>query len=136
MTKKPTYKELEKRVHELERADLDRKRAEKELQKAAVKWQAAFDAMSNSVSIVDFDGHMLQYNLATLKMFNFSDQEIKGKQCWQIIHGLSEPIENCPIIRMKKSNQPESMTFQNKGRWLKVSVYPIFDDTGQIKDAV
>ncbi|MBU1635930.1 PAS domain S-box protein [bacterium] len=71
-----------------------------------------------------------------LKMLGISDQEIKGKQCWQLVHGLSEPFENCPIVRMKKSKQPESMIFQEGDRWLEVSVDPIFDDTGQIKGAV
>ena len=32
MAKKPTYEELEKRIHELERVELERKQAEEELQ--------------------------------------------------------------------------------------------------------
>ncbi|MBW2589764.1 MAG: PAS domain S-box protein [Deltaproteobacteria bacterium] len=136
MTKKPTYEELEKRVLELKKAEFKRKRAEKELKEAATKWQSTFEAMSDSVSIVDLNGHILEYNSATLKMFEVSDLEIKRKHCWELVHGMPEPIENCPIVRMKKSKHPESMTFQEKSRWLEVSVDPIFDDTGQMKGAV
>jgi len=136
MTKKPTYEELEQRVHELEQAEVEHNRAEKERKEAATKWQSTFNAMSDSVCIVDLNGHILKYNSATLKMFDVSDREIEKKQCWQLVHGLSEPIENCPIVRMKKSKQPESMTFQKNGHWLEVSVNPIFDETGQMKSAV
>jgi len=136
MAEKPAYEELEKRVYELERAEFERKRAEKELKEAATKWQSTFEVMSDSVWIIDLNGHILEYNSATLKMFDVSDQEIKKKHCWELVHGLSEPIENCPIVRMKKSKKPESMTFQEKGRWLEVSVDPIFDDTGQLKGAI
>ncbi|MEA3435228.1 MAG: PAS domain-containing protein, partial [Thermodesulfobacteriota bacterium] len=84
MTKKPTYEELEKRVLELERAELERKRAAKEPKEAATNWQSTFDAMSDSVSIVDLNGRILKYNSATLKMFDVSEQETKEKQCWQL----------------------------------------------------
>jgi len=136
MAEKPTYEELEKRVHELEKAEFERKRVEKELKEAATKWQSTFEVMSDSVWIIDLNGHILEYNSATLKMFDLSDQEIEKKHCWQLVHGLSEPIENCPVLRMKKSKKPESMTFQEKGRWLEVSVDPIFDDTGQLKGGI
>jgi len=114
----------------------ERVKKEKALKAAAMKWQSTFDAMTDSVSIVDLNGHMLEYNSATLKMFDVSDQEIKSKQCCQLVHGLSEPMENCPVVRMKKSKQPESMIFQKKDRWLEVSVDPIFNSTGQINGAV
>ncbi|MBW2249817.1 MAG: PAS domain S-box protein [Deltaproteobacteria bacterium] len=113
-----------------------RRQAEEKLQEAATKWQSTFEAMSDSVSILDLNGHILECNSATLKMFDVSDQEIKKKHCWQLVHGLSEPIENCPVVRMKKSKKPESMTFQEKGRWLEVSVDPILDNTGQLKGSV
>jgi len=136
MSEKPTYEELEKGVHKLKRAEFERQEADKELKEVATKWQSTFEAMSDSVWIIDLNGHILEYNSATLKIFDLSDQDIKRKHCWELVHGLSEPIGNCQIVRMKKSKQPESMTFEEKGRWLQVSVDPIFDDTGQMKGAV
>jgi diguanylate cyclase (GGDEF)-like protein/PAS domain S-box-containing protein len=112
------------------------KQVERQLAEAATKWQTTFDAMSDSVSIIDNDGFFIQYNAATLKMFKTSAKKIKQQQCWQLVHGLSEPIENCPVVRMKKSRKAESTIFQQDNRWLEVAVDPVFDDTEQIMGAV
>ncbi len=106
------------------------------LQEAAAKWETTFNAMSDSVSIIDNDGHLLQYNNATLKMFNITKKEIEAKNCWQLVHRISVPINNCPIQRMKKSKKPEWMVFQDGERWLEISVDPIFDSNKNIIGAV
>ena len=66
----------------------DRKQAEKELQEAVSIWKTTFDAMSDSVSIIDYDGNIIKYNSATLKLFNVSDQDIKDNHCWQLVNNL------------------------------------------------
>ncbi len=106
------------------------------LQEAAAKWETTFNAMSDSVSIIDTDGHLIQYNEATLKMFDISKLEIQAKHCWELVHKTSEPIEDCPIVRMKKSKKAESMVFQDDERWLEVAVDPVFDSNKNIIGAV
>ncbi len=106
------------------------------LQEAAAKWETTFNAMSDSVSIIDYDGKLIQYNDATLKMFNISKVEIEAKNCWQLVHKISVPIDNCPVLRMKKSKKPESMIIQDNNRWLEVSVDPVFDSKQKIIGAV
>jgi len=114
----------------------ERKKTEKQIKISAENWKSTFNAMSDSVSIIDNNGHLINHNSSTLEMFNISDKEIKSKRCWEMVHNLSQPIENCPIVRMKKSKKPESMVFQDGERWLEVSVDPIFDSEGNINGAV
>jgi PAS domain S-box-containing protein len=109
---------------------------EKKLLDEANKWQTTVNAMSNSVSLVDINGNILQYNSATLKMLKVSDKQIKHKKCWELVHGLSEPIKNCPTFRMIKSKQPESAIFQKNDPWLEVSVDPILNAEDQLIGAV
>ena len=106
------------------------------LQEAAAKWETTFNAMSDSVSIIDTDGHLIQYNDATLTMFDISKLEIQSKYCWELVHKTSEPVENCPVARMKQSRQPETMVIQDGERWLEISVYPVFDSAKNIIGAV
>jgi len=51
------------------------------------------------------------------------------------MHHTDTPPENCPYERMKKSKQHESEIFQEEGRWLKVSVDPLFDRNGEVNGA-
>ncbi len=114
----------------------EQKRAEKKLQEAAVRWESTFEAMSDSVCIIDNNGLVLQHNSATLKMFGLSETNINEKHCWELFHGLTEPPENCPVARMKKSRQRESIVFQQDDRWLEVYVDPILDHAGMLKGIV
>jgi len=114
----------------------EKKESEEKIIAAAKKWQTTIEAMSESVCLVDLEGHILEYNSMSLKIFGVSSKEIKMKCCWELVHGLGKPIENCPIVRMKKSKQRESMIFQDKDRWLEVRVDPIFDNQGELTGAV
>jgi len=115
---------------------IKRKQGERIIKDSAMRWLSTFNAMSDSVSIIDNDGFLIEYNSATLDMFDISEKDVKTRHCWDIVHNLSEPIENCPIVRMKNSKKHESMVFQDSERWLEVSVDPICDSEGNIKGAV
>jgi len=113
-----------------------RKQAESNLKNAAIKWQSTIDAMSDSVSIIDLNGHIVEYNAATLHLLDVDDAQIKTKPCWQLVHGLDKPYFDCPMDRMKTSKNPEEMVFQKGDRWLKVTVDPLFSEDGNVKGAV
>ena len=114
----------------------DRKQAEEVIKNQAAKWQTTFNAMSDSVSIIDLDGKISQYNAATLSLFNVNEEDIKEKKCFELVHGTKEFFNDCPLIRMKDSSQPESMIFKDKERWLKVNVDPIFNSKNELTGAV
>lgn len=128
--------ELQKLVAQLEDKITKQKQAEKEQLEAVKKWKSTFDAMSDSVCIIDLDGHVLEYNSTTMEMLGVSDKIIKRKHCWELFHGQSKPLENCPLERLKISMKKESIIFERKNAWLEVSVDPIFDDSGELKGAV
>lgn len=123
-------------LHTVFRDITERKQAEQKLAEAVTMWQTTFDAMSDSVSILDNDGYLVKCNVATLKMFKISASEVKHKHYLQLIHGLAESIKNCPVVRMKKSRQAESIIIQQDNRWLEITADPIFNNTGVIIGAV
>jgi len=114
----------------------ERKQVEEVIKNQATKWQTTFNAMSDSVSIIDLDGKISQYNAATLSLFNVNEEDIKEKKCFELVHGTKEFFNDCPLVRMKDSSQPESMTFKEKERWLKVNIDPIFNSKNELTGAV
>lgn len=114
----------------------ERKRAEKELQAAARKWQTTFDAISDAVCLLDPDGTMLQCNQAMVDLVGKPLADIQGRQCYEVLHGTAQPIDNCPLVRMRETRQREELLLSLENRWFKLGVDPIFNETGDLVGAV
>jgi len=100
-------------------------------------WQTTFDAINDSVFILDVEHKILQCNKATLEFFKKSSiQEVVGHSCCELVHGKTEPVEWCPMVCMMESSQRESSTVQMGDKWVEVSVDPILDDDNKIIGAV
>jgi PAS domain-containing protein len=86
------------------------KQAEEGLQDAARQWEMTFDAVTDSVMLLDAKHRILRCNDATVKLLGKEAGEIVGHHCWELVHGTSEPIEGCPIVRMSKTLHRETMS--------------------------
>ena len=112
------------------------KQVEEEIKRVAQEWQNTFDATKDAIWILDLNNRILRANKTAKKFFKRPCSEMTGKPCWEIVHGTTEPIPNCPYVRSRKSGQRETMELQQDGRWFEVIVDPIFDDAGQYAGAV
>jgi PAS domain S-box-containing protein len=114
----------------------ERKRAEEEVARTAREWQATFDATKDAIWILDPNHQVLRSNKAAEQFFHRPCSEMIGKPCWEIVHGTTEPVPDCPFVRSRQSGQRETMDLQIGERWFEVIVDPIFDATGQYAGAV
>lgn len=65
-------------------------------------------------------------------------KELEGLKCHQVIHGLSEPLDECPLIRSLESKKREEVEFYSK-KWdmtFHIRTDPLFDDDGNIEKFV
>ncbi len=114
----------------------ERKRAEEALRVYTLQWQTSFDALSDSICLLDLEGRFLRCNKATAELLGKPINEIIGRTCWELVHGTSEPIEGCPIVRMQETRRRESLVLPVDDRWLDVSVDPVLDENGKLIGAV
>ncbi len=114
----------------------ERKQMESELRVAAQRWQITFDAINDAICLIDRDLKMVRCNQAMLNLVGKPWTEIVGHTCWEVLLDNHEPIPLCPIARMQKTHQHESLLMPLGDRWLKFNVDPILDDSGQIEGAV
>jgi diguanylate cyclase (GGDEF)-like protein len=70
------------------------------------------------------------------KMFGVTQKKHIGWHCWDVVHGLTEPIPECPIKRMKSSLVREEMEMQRGDRWFNVTADPLLDETSNIRGVV
>jgi PAS domain S-box-containing protein len=113
-------------------------RSEKALIQAAQQWRDTFDAMVDSVSILDTDHTIRRTNMATARMLGRPPKELLGTPCYELFHESQEPPENCPLRRMLESRRPEHQEFfkRNQDRWFSEGVNPIIDSHNTVSGAV
>jgi PAS domain S-box-containing protein len=110
--------------------------AEAELQAAAREWRTTFDAIGDAVCLLDGEGRMLRCNEAMTNLLGKPFDEIIGHTCWELVHGTSEPIAGCPVVRMRESRRRETLVLPMGDRWVEVSADPLLDETGDLIGSV
>ncbi|MBW1700353.1 MAG: response regulator [Deltaproteobacteria bacterium] len=100
------------------------------------QWQATFDTVNSAIWVLDREQRILQTNRTAERFFGKPRQEMVGRHCWEIVHGTTEPIPECPMLRGKQSLTRESMELPIRDRWFQVTVDPILDGEGRYTGAV
>lgn len=103
---------------------------------AAHEWQTTFDAITDSVSLIDVNHRIIRCNRATALLTKLDFNQIIGRNCWEVVHGTDGPLPECPMTRSLQTGKAESMKFQHNGRWLEVTVDPIKGDGDVLNGAV
>ncbi len=100
--------------------------SETELKKNQEYWETVFNTLTHSICLIDTEGKVLLHNKATEFFTHKKHNEINGKYCYQVFHNTDEPHEKCPINEMKKSKKKECLVINSNGRFLKISIEPIY----------
>ena len=116
----------------------ERKRMEEALTQAAEEWRETFDSISDAVSIHSTDCRLLRVNKAFADMFHTERGKIVDKYCYEIMHGLNEPVSGCPHLETLKTGKPAGAEFfePHLGMHLELTTSPIVDDKGAITGTV
>jgi len=114
----------------------EHKRMEKAIREACDEWRSTFDAMNDAIALLDKDGKILRCNRAMADLVKKPFHEIIGRQCWEVIHGTSGPVADCPHEIMKKTLKRENLTAQLGERWFDVTADPFFDTEGNLAGVI
>ncbi len=114
------------------------KEIQEKLIHAKKQWEQTFDAISDFVSIHDKDFNILRVNRAFANKFGLKFSEIIGKKCYELIHGTSEPLPECPHKIAIETRQPctKEVPYNGIKGTLLVTVSPIFDEEGNFIGSV
>ena len=138
-TKKELIEEisaLKQRIQELEQSESELRKISEAFSDDIRQSDNIFDAMENSVCVINPDGRIVKCNRSTERLLNRSADELKGHFCFEVVHGTSKPLPDCPFLRMKETKHKECTVIQSGGRWFEITVDPILDDSKHIVAAV
>jgi PAS domain S-box-containing protein len=84
------------------------------------------DVLPFYVMLVDEHHHILKANRAVQAQLGLKPEDIIGKYCPEVVHGLSEPWYACPLEEaVRKGEAVEREAFDEKsGRWIRSAIYP------------
>ncbi|MBN1833630.1 MAG: PAS domain S-box protein [Deltaproteobacteria bacterium] len=136
MSEKPTYKEKENRVHESGQTISDYNQTEEILARSSIDWQTLFDAVNDSIWILDDKQHIVLCNKASELLFQRSSKEMIGRPCWEIVHGTGQAIPECPFSRSRQSLKRESVEIQIAQNWFQLTIDPILNSNGKYTGAI
>ncbi len=114
------------------------RQAEDKIRQTAEEWRTTFDSITDLVSIHNKDFKLIRVNKAFADSLNMKPEELIGKTCYQMIHGTTEPVSNCPHMQTLKTKEPARSEFfePHLGIHLEVATSPIFNDKGEVVASV
>lgn len=85
------------------------------------------DSFPFYVLLIDSDHHILMANNTIKKIVNMSDEQLIGKFCPRVIHGMDSSFPGCPLEESVKKNQAiEKELFDSHSkRWVLSCIYPL-----------
>ncbi|MDD2228103.1 MAG: PAS domain S-box protein [Candidatus Cloacimonetes bacterium] len=107
-----------------------------EYQKIALEWKTTFDSISDVIWLLDTDSRIIRTNIAAEAMLGLSNEDIIGKHCWRVVHGIDKPITGCPYTVLQNTKEKASAEIKLGDKWALISVYPILNDAGKLLGAV
>jgi PAS domain S-box-containing protein len=111
-------------------------RAEEALKMAAAEWQRTFDSIADAVFILDSDERIVRCNRATLNLIGKPVDQVIGTSCCLAIHGAVAAIADCPVAKMKRSLNRESVELTLGDRFFSITADPVMDSTNSVIGAV
>lgn len=121
---------MTKKLH----ANTENLSAEEQLKRAKVDWELTFNTIPDFITILDKEHKVLQVNNALLKQLKLPREQVIGKKCYAIVHGLNEPPSWCPhrlTIVDGKEHMVEMTEPRLNGKF-SVSTSPITDHYGNV----
>lgn len=111
----------------------ERKKTEQELENllereanSAKEWQQTFDVALDVIALISPDFEILKINKAGYEGLGKKPEEIIGKKCYEIAHGLDHPIDGCPCVKTLETNMAGSGEITDGERHYIATASPVF----------
>ena len=114
---KPTYKELEERIRDLEQAEVLRKRAQEALRQSEEKFRTLVENITVGIfrSTPDPKGRFLEVNPALVQMLGYENKgELLSKDVCEIYQSLEDRLRFCEKISRDGFVKHEEFNFRKK----------------------
>lgn len=113
-------------------------RKKQELLQAKEDWEQTFDSVPDLVMILDREHNIMKANRATGATLGVEVEELRGRKCYEAVHGSDKPPDFCPHVQAMKDGREHwvEMTEPRLNASYRVSTTPWADSDGTIIKSV
>ena len=104
--------------------------ADEAVSRAKHDWERTFDAIPDLISIIDTSQTIIRANKAMAHACGLTPEQIIGRKCYEVVHGLKCSPANCPLVNGEESN----LTVEESGLdcIFDVTISPLRNEEGDI----
>ena len=97
------------------------------------QWESIFDTLEVPMMLLDDENTIIRINNSMRSMVN-KNENLIGEKCYRIVHGTSEPPENCPHLKTIEYHikQVETIEIPELNSFLRVTTSPTYDLEGNL----
>jgi PAS domain S-box-containing protein len=123
---------------EMLRTRAARRKAEESVVRAGQEWERTFNAISDSIMVLDNQQRILRANKAAVNTLGMTEGAVIGKFCFELVHGEKEPPAFCPHLMLMADGEDHSaeVVEPHLGGIYDVQVSPLIDKDGQVIGSV
>lgn len=114
----------------------EREQEQEALRQSIRNYQIIFDNTRDAICLLSSDQKILQANTSMAALTGISVRHMKDKHCWEVVHGTTSPIPECPLRRARTSLRREQMELKIGNRWLIITVDPVPGEAQEFQGAV
>jgi Amt family ammonium transporter len=116
----------------------EQKRIEAAIIRAKKEWEGTFDVVPDIITVLDTNHRVVRANKALAARVGLTPRECVGQSCFQLMHGLVDPVENCPYKQMLADGKYHigEVYDEHLHSYFSVSVSPLYDAEGRLMGAV
>jgi PAS domain S-box-containing protein len=114
------------------------KKTEQDLREAKEQWELTFDAVPDSIMILDRRQKIVRMNKAAADLIGMSKSNAIGTFCFQSVHGTNRPHPSCPfaLLSGQSGKRKAELHDHRLGAIFDVSVSPLVDGEGNLAGCV
>ena len=96
-------------------------------------WERTYKDSPDGILLLDSNHEVIKANNTMLRMLGIETfEDIKGKKCYEVVHGTSAPPKECVHTKVIHSHQIEEAEIGCNGRIYHVTETPLLSKTGHI----
>ncbi|MFQ6032425.1 MAG: MEDS domain-containing protein [Candidatus Zixiibacteriota bacterium] len=103
-----------------------------ELERVAKEWQQTFDAIPDIVALISPDFEFIRLNRRGYESLGKKPEEVIGKRCYEIVHGLDAPIDGCPCMKMIRTHKAGVSELTIGGRHYIATASPVLNKNSEL----
>ena len=92
------------------------------------------DSLPDSISVISKDHEFLEINRAGCMALGMKREDILGKKCHTLVHGLDHPLPDCPCRTAAETKKTGMATCKVNGSLCQLYVYPLLDEKGDVAE--